>query len=157
MFGTNNSNKNAMKQDNSGQPNVNMISSGTKLTGSLHTKNDIRISGTIDGEIHAENKCILSDSGSITGDLRTKEADIAGTINGELIVSNRLTLRATAKITGDITTKVLMVEEGARIDGACRMNDEIDLNQPDSAKKEKATNKEKVTNNDSQKQKPESV
>ncbi|MDG5766524.1 polymer-forming cytoskeletal protein [Balneolales bacterium ANBcel1] len=125
-----------MKQDNPGQPNVNMIGSGTVITGSLKTKSDLRISGTVEGEIFAESKCILSESGKIKGDLRTKEADIAGTVEGEIIVGNRLVLRSTARVSGDITTKMLMVEEGARIDGACRMSDQVDLTKPGIGGKE---------------------
>ncbi len=121
-----------MKQDTPGQPNINMVSSGTTISGSLETKSDLRISGTVEGQIYAESKCIVSESGLVKGDLKTKEADIAGTVDGELIVSNRLILRSSAKISGDITTKVLMVEEGARIDGACRMGDKIDLTKSSS-------------------------
>ncbi len=124
---TNNRQAHTMKNDNTGQPNVNMISTGTTVTGTFHTKSDLRVSGTIDGQVQAESKCIVAESGLVKGDLRTKEADIAGTIEGELLVSNRLVLRSTARIAGDIATKVLMVEEGARIDGACKMGDKIDL------------------------------
>lgn len=112
-----------MKNEIPGQPNINIISSGSVLTGTFKSKSDLRISGTVDGEVHAESKCIVSESGLVKGDLVTKEADIAGTIQGELKVSNRLILRASAKITGDIQTKTLMVEEGAHIDGSCKMGD----------------------------------
>ncbi len=124
MFGKNNNQqKTAMKNDMPGQPNINIISSGSVLTGTLNSKSDLRISGTIDGEVKAESKCIVSESGLVKGDLVTKEADIAGTVQGELKVSNRLILRASARITGDIQTKVLMVEEGAQIDGSCKMGE----------------------------------
>lgn len=112
-----------MKNDMPGQPNINIISSGSVLTGTLKSKSDLRISGTVEGEVHAESKCIVSESGLVKGDLVTKEADVAGTVEGELKVSNRLILRSSAKIKGDIQTKVLMVEEGAHIDGSCKMGD----------------------------------
>ncbi len=114
-----------MKNDIPGQPNINIISAGSVLTGTLKSKSDLRISGTVEGEVNAESKCIVSESGIVKGDLITKEADIAGTIEGEMKVSNRLILRSSAKIIGDIQTKVLMVEEGARIDGSCKMGDQI--------------------------------
>lgn len=116
-----------MKKDIPGQPNINMISTGSLITGTFKSKSDLRVSGTIDGHVYAESKCIVSESGLVKGDLSTKEADIAGAVEGELIVSNRLILRSTARVTGDITTKVLMVEEGAKIDGACKMAENVDL------------------------------
>jgi cytoskeletal protein CcmA (bactofilin family) len=116
-----------MKKEIPGQPNINMISHGSVITGTFQSKSDLRVSGTIDGHVHAESKCIVSESGLVKGDLTTKEADIAGTVDGELTVINRLILRSTAKVAGDITTKILMVEEGAKIDGACKMADNVDL------------------------------
>ena len=137
MFGNNNKQVHAMKKDAIGQPDINMISKSTKITGALETKTDLRISGTIDGQVYAESKCFISETGLVKGDMKSKEADIAGTVEGELMVSNRLILRSTAKISGDIITKVLMVEEGARIDGACKMGDQIDLS--GSAKQQNGT------------------
>lgn len=116
-----------MKKDTPGQPNVNMISTGTVITGTFQSKSDLRVSGTIDGHVHTESKCIVAESGKVKGDLSSREADIAGTVDGELIISNRLILRSSAKVTGDITTKILMVEEGAKILGSCKMADNIDL------------------------------
>lgn len=145
MFGkSNNKQPQIMKNNNTGQPSVNMISSDTVVTGSLETKSDVRISGTIDGQVKSDNKSVIAESGLVKGDLRSKEADIAGTVEGELFVSNRLILRSTAKISGDISTKVLMVEEGARIDGACNMGDLADT----SGKKENQTGKTKTGKND---------
>lgn len=118
-------NNTSMKDENRGIPNINMISQGTEITGTLKTNTDIRISGTINGTLESKGKIIISAGGNIHGDVHAKEADIAGTINGELIVSDKLILRQSAVISGDITTKSLLVEEGARFDGACKMSTPI--------------------------------
>ncbi|MDI6400554.1 polymer-forming cytoskeletal protein [Balneolaceae bacterium ANBcel3] len=112
-----------MKNDFAGQPNVNIISNGTTVRGELKTKADLRISGTVDGMVNAESKCIVAESGLIKGDLKSKEADIAGTVEGELHIANRLILRSSSRIKGDVSTKVIMVEEGAQIDGAFKMGE----------------------------------
>lgn len=145
MFGkSNNKQHHNMKNNNTGQPSVNMISSDTVVTGSLETKSDVRISGTIDGQVKSDNKSVIAESGLVKGDLRSKEADIAGTVEGELFISNRLILRSSAKISGDISTKVLMVEEGARIDGACNMGELADTTE----KKERDKSKPKTGKNE---------
>lgn len=105
-------------------PSVNMISEGTHLKGNLKTKNDIRIAGTLEGEAKSKGKLIISSTGKIDGDVRTMDADIAGTLNGEIRVDNKLVLRKTAVIDGDIFTKNLLVEEGAQINGVCRMGEQ---------------------------------
>lgn len=104
-------------------PSVNMISEGTNLKGNLTTKNDIRVAGTLEGEAKASGKLIITATGKIDGDVNAVDADIAGRLEGEIRVSNKLILRQSAIIDGDIYTKSLLVEEGAQINGSCKMGD----------------------------------
>ncbi len=63
----------------------------------------------------------LSSVHQIDGNISSAEADIAGKVEGTIKVSNKLSLRQTAIVGGDIFTKILIVEEGAQINGNCRM------------------------------------
>ncbi|MDR8391120.1 polymer-forming cytoskeletal protein [Aliifodinibius sp. S!AR15-10] len=116
-----------MKNNSTGKnmPSVNMISEGTNLKGTLKTKNDIRIAGTLEGEAHAKGKLIISSSGRVEGDVKAVDADIAGNLEGEIRVNNKLILRKSAIIDGDIYAKNLLVEEGAQINGTCRMGEQV--------------------------------
>ncbi len=133
---------------NNNMPSVNMISEGTHLKGNLKTKNDIRIAGTLEGEAKAKGKLIISSGGRIDGDVKAVDADLAGTLDGEIRVTNKLILRKSAVVNGDIYAKTLLVEEGAKINGACRMGEEIESisidldekNYPDSNLKAVETN-----------------
>lgn len=102
-------------------PSLNMISEGTKIKGTIRSKTDVRISGQLEGEAFCKGKIIISSSASIDGNISSVEADIAGKVDGTIKISNKLTLRQTAVVGGDINTKVLIVEEGAQINGNCRM------------------------------------
>ncbi len=118
--------------DNSRQsPTVNIISEGTKLKGDLISDSDIRVAGTIEGEANSKGKIIVTGNGKINGNIDSADADIAGKIDGEVKVSGKLTLRANAIIDGNIYTKTLIVEEGAQINGSCRMGtDAKSFNKP---------------------------
>lgn len=105
------------------QPMINMISEGTKIKGELISKTDLRIAGTVDGEVKAEGKCILTNSGLVKGNISAEEADISGTVNGEVKVASRLILRKTAKVNGNIYMKSFLVEEGAVFEGSCKMSE----------------------------------
>lgn len=118
MFNNGKATNNA--QSNS-QVALNMISEGTRIKGTLETKNDTRIAGILEGDLTVKGKLNLSKSAQIKGNVHAKEADISGKVNGEVDVQERLTLRSTAVVTGDIKTKILLVEEGARFDGTCSM------------------------------------
>lgn len=112
-------------QDQSNVPSINMISDGTKIIGTLETKKDFRISGELDGSLKVEGKCVISASAVVKGDVTATEADIAGKVEGEIVVSNRLILRQSSVVLGDIQTKTLLVEEGARFEGACHMGNRV--------------------------------
>lgn len=117
-----------MSSNKSGKnlPSVNMISEGTKLKGTLETKNDVRIAGTLDGEVKAEGKIIVSSTGQVDGNIKGDDADIAGNIDGEVRVNNKLILRKSATIEGDIYTKTILAEEGSQINGSFHMGQNIE-------------------------------
>lgn len=105
-------------------PALNMVSEGTKFKGTINSSNDIRIAGLVDGEAITKGKLIVTSSGIVKGDSKVGDADIAGKVEGTLRVTGKLNLRQSAVVNGDVYTKTLIVEEGAQINGACRMGDE---------------------------------
>ena len=106
----------------SAQPSINMLSEGTTIKGSLETKDDIRISGELEGDLTVKGKFILSKTGRISGNVEAVEADVAGQVDGEIITTQKLTLRQSAVVKGNINTKILLIEEGARFEGSCSMS-----------------------------------
>lgn len=106
---------------NQKSPSLNMISEGTKIKGTIKSQNDIRIAGRLEGEVVCKGKVIISSTAQIDGNISSAEADIAGKVEGTIKVSNKLSLRQSAVVGGDIFTKTLIVEEGAQINGNCRM------------------------------------
>ncbi len=125
-------------------PSLNLISEGTKIKGTITSQNDLRISGRLDGEAICKGKIIVASTARVDGNITTVEADIAGNITGTLKVSDRLTLRKSAIVGGDIYTKILVVEEGAQMNGNCRMGAEVqELNITDDSEFEKETKKTK--------------
>lgn len=129
MFNNNSKQKSEpMNSNKSGKnlPSVNMISEGTHLKGTLETKNDIRIAGTLDGEAKAKGKVIVSSTGNVDGDIEAVDADIAGEVDGEVRVTSKLILRKSAIVEGDIYTKTILAEEGAQINGSFHMSENIE-------------------------------
>lgn len=100
---------------------INLIAAGTTLEGTISTKDDIRVSGQLKGTLRVEGKAIIAQEGHVEGDVHAVDADIAGLVKGELTIKERLVLKSTARIEGTIRTTRLIVEEGAVIDGTCRM------------------------------------
>lgn len=120
---------------------VNMISEGTEIKGEVTTENDFRIAGIMDGHLEVKGKCIVTDTGKITGDLVANDADISGNIEGSVLTANKLVLRSTAQIQGDIYTKTILMEEGALFQGECRMGSD-----PMAARKNSTTSRAALNN-----------
>lgn len=105
-------------------PSLNMISEGTTIKGTIKSNNDIRIAGRLEGEAICKGKVIVSSTAHIDGNIASTEADIAGKVDGTIKVSNKLSLRQTANVYGDIYTKIFVVEEGAQLNGNCKMGEQ---------------------------------
>ena len=114
-------NKNDSMVKNDFSPAINMIGSGTIITGDIQSKGDIRVDGTLKGSINTEGKVVLGANGTIEGDVVCQDADISGTINAKITVSKLLSLKATARLNGDIVTSKLSIEPGATFTGSCSM------------------------------------
>ena len=100
---------------------ISLISANTKIVGEVHSDSDIRIDGTIDGNIHSKAKVVLGTSAQLKGNIVCQNADISGTVKGNITITETLFLKATAKINGDIYTSKLVVEPGASFTGNCNM------------------------------------
>ncbi len=118
MFNRENSQSNGTEKKT---PSINMISEGTNLNGDIDSENDLRVSGSIKGEARSKGRIVITSAGKIEGNVHAMDGDIAGNLKGEVFISEKLILRKSAVIDGDIHTKKLLVEEGAQINGNCKM------------------------------------
>jgi cytoskeletal protein CcmA (bactofilin family) len=118
MIGSKNNGK-IKQSDNTGP--VNLIALGTVIKGDMFSPGDIRIDGTIQGNVESKSKVVVGNSGVIKGRITSMNADISGMVSGEIHVGETLSLKATSNIEGDISTDKLIVESGASFNGSCSM------------------------------------
>lgn len=123
---------------------INLIGAGTVIEGDVRSNGDLRIDGTVIGNVNSKAKVVLGATGVVEGDINCQNADISGTIKGKISISELLFLKASSKITGDILTGKLIVEVGASFTGSCNMGPMIkDINLKD-ADRGKELSKEKT-------------
>lgn len=106
---------------------INVIGEGTKITGDLNSNGDLRIDGTVEGNITTQAKCVLGASGRILGNITAKSCDLSGTVDGNLVVSELLLIKSSGKINGDLRTTKLVVENGGEFNGACTMGNSVSM------------------------------
>jgi cytoskeletal protein CcmA (bactofilin family) len=100
---------------------VNLISQSTNVTGDISTESDIRIDGTLIGNLITKGRLIIGPGGKIEGDVDSKSAEIEGMLIGKIKVEELLALKATSNFQGNITTGQLLIEPGANFSGNCVM------------------------------------
>ncbi len=111
-----------------------LISSGTTLKGDVISENDLRIDGTIKGNVKCSSKIIIGASGFVDGNIEGVQADINGKVQGHIIVNELLQLKGESKVTGNITAAKLQIEPTATFNGQCQMGAAIVTNNSNSTK-----------------------
>jgi len=116
------------KQSNSATQNTEIgscvISQGTVIEGKFKTTEDLRLDGTIVGEIRSDKRLVLGKNGKIEGTVTCNESSIKGRIEGELNVKGLLHLLSSAFIKGRIIAKKMVVDEGASYNGECLIGEQ---------------------------------
>jgi cytoskeletal protein CcmA (bactofilin family) len=111
------------KYNETDSPTINLISNGTDITGDIKSNGDIRIDGTLTGNLNTKGKVVIGTTGKVTGEVICKNSEVSGIIEGKITVGQLLNLKASSKILGDIATSKLSIEPGARFSGNCKMSD----------------------------------
>ncbi len=114
-----------MKSKANGEQTVtnvfNIIGNGTNIKGDVNASGDIRIDGSIVGNLTTAGKLIIGEQGYIEGETSVKIADISGSYKGKLTASQLVILRSTSKFDGDLFTKKVVIEEGSVFNGTLTM------------------------------------
>jgi cytoskeletal protein CcmA (bactofilin family) len=120
MFNT--KNKTEMQPEKTSAGNgTTLISSGTTLKGDISSNSDLRIDGTIIGNIHSSAKIVIGANGVVEGDISGAQADIVGKVSGNIRAKELLQLRGECMVTGNLYAGKLQVEPTATFNGQCHM------------------------------------
>ena len=110
----------ASQQQNSGSL-YNALTSGSKIIGTVITDSDMRIDGTVEGDVKCAGKLVVGEQGLVKGTVECQNAEIMGRLDGKIDVKYTLALRATSTIKGESNTATLMIEPNAIFNGSCTM------------------------------------
>lgn len=98
-----------------------IIGKGTEFTGTLRTKETVRIDGLVNGDIFSEGTLIVGNGGEVHGKIEAVNILIGGEVHGELFASGRIEATNTGRIYANLHTKSLIVDEKAEFYGTCEM------------------------------------
>lgn len=104
---------------------TNRIVEGTSIKGDIISQADFRLDGELVGNFTSKGKIVIGPAGSVTGDIKCKNADIEGRFNGKIEVAEQLNVKSKAHITGEVITGKLAVEPGAEFSASCVMKTSV--------------------------------
>ncbi len=110
-----------MAQEKPTNGGTTLIGAGTTLKGDLTSNSDLRIDGTVIGNIHSSAKVVIGANGVVEGDISGNQADIIGKVTGNIKAKDLLQLRGDSIVTGNLYAEKLQVEPSATFNGQCHM------------------------------------
>lgn len=80
------------------------------------------VHGQAKGDIESTRELVIGESGRVTANaMSARDMIIAGSVEGDVQCGGLLRLMKTADVRGDIRTRSIILDEGARFNGACTM------------------------------------
>lgn len=113
--------KSKSSADETPNGSITIIGAGTIINGNIESTGDIRIDGTLVGNINAKAKILIGADGVVEGSIKGRQADVMGKITGQMDIREVLQLRGKCNVDGDIYAGKLEVEPTAIFNGRCHM------------------------------------
>ena len=98
-----------------------LIGEHSTFVGNIETEGSIKILGKVEGDIRANGDVHVEASARIQGQVYGASIHIAGRVDGNVTAKGLLHLQTTARLFGDIEVSSMVTDEGAVLQGTCRM------------------------------------
>ena len=110
------------KSTSNSQGLLNLVGAGTVITGDIKCSGDIRIDGTVEGNVEVSQKVVVGITGIVVGNIKSEDTSISGKVEGNINSDKSTVLHGSGTINGDISTKQIIIEQGGNFNGVCKMD-----------------------------------
>ncbi|MDD4004572.1 MAG: polymer-forming cytoskeletal protein [Elusimicrobiaceae bacterium] len=128
-------NKKAADRDMGGEDAVSVIGREVYFQGTVTARGSLRVDGRMQGAILEAHTVIVGEKGRVEGDITAENVVVGGLVAGNICSSGFTELLSGSTVKGDIRTAKLVVEEEARFDGRCSMNEAAAAEPPAGAQR----------------------
>ena len=81
------------------------------LSGELVSEENIRVRGSVEGNISTSGSLFVEPSGHVKGDITAENVVVEGSVEGTVIAAQKFELRPAGRIQGDIRASVVSIAE----------------------------------------------
>jgi cytoskeletal protein CcmA (bactofilin family) len=99
-----------------------LVSKGVEISGDILFAEELRVVGRVTGKVVSEKgSLVIEQAGRVEAQVEVGICVIRGTLNGDVKAQSRIEIYKTGRVRGDLSAPVLLVEEGAEINGSIGM------------------------------------
>ncbi len=118
----------------SSEKGVTLIAANTEVSGDIHFVNQLYINGRITGNVTAdadgEATVVVSDEGSVIGEIRVPNVVVNGRVEGNVYATKRMELAQNAEVKGNVYYKLIEMQLGAMVDGQLVHDESLGQDKP---------------------------
>ena len=101
---------------------VTLIAPNTEVVGDIRFKDQLYVNGYVEGNVLSAEEgsgatVIISEEGSVKGEIRVPNVVINGEVEGNVYASSRVELAARARVKGNVYYELIEMQLGAMVDG----------------------------------------
>ena len=100
---------------------VTLIAANTEVEGDVRFSDQLYINGSVKGNIIAEEDgsatLVVSEEGSVSGEIHVPNVVINGSVEGNVFAGERVELASKARVSGNVYYKLIEMQLGAMVDG----------------------------------------
>jgi cytoskeletal protein CcmA (bactofilin family) len=102
-------------------PSIVVLGPRDSLVGTLTVDGDVRIEGTLDGEVSATGEVNVHSSGTVRAQISARDIVVNGAVEGNAVARELVTLGEGASFAGELHAARLRVDDGATVNGVITM------------------------------------
>ncbi|WP_035040604.1 polymer-forming cytoskeletal protein [Desulfovibrio sp. X2] len=100
------------------------LGAGTAYQGKLHFQGSVRIDGVFHGEVTSDGTLVVGQEADVQGQIHVGQLVLSGRMTGEVHAREKVVLHKTANLQGSLYSPVLVIDEGAVVEGTITMHGE---------------------------------
>jgi len=97
------------------------VDPGCTIKGELEFATSFRVDGRIEGAIRSRAELVIGEQGTVEGEIEVGRCLVGGEVRGILRGAEKVVLHPSAKVWGEIHAPVVVMEDGAFLEGTVAM------------------------------------
>ncbi len=107
------------------ETSVVMLGPRDRLIGELYIEGNLRVSGTLEGQIEATGDVDVTEAAMVKATVAGREVNVSGQVNGAVTASKKLVIGRSGSIVGDVRVPRLIMQDGASLSGNVSMGPKV--------------------------------